>query len=521
MLLHDYVDYHARETPDAEFAVMGDQRYSYGEANEQINQVAQAFVAGGFEKGARVAILSTNNPEYMFLYYGASKAGVVPVTLNYRLVPAEWAYIINDAGAEMVFVSGGYVDQIDGIRDELETVTEFVSIGGAGQSGWTDFHAWIADQPTSPPQRSISSGDDSIQMYTSGTTGLPKGAVLSHDNLTINLAQSAPAIDFRAGDRVLIVAALLHVAGAFVAFSSNQRGASLYIQEEFAPAEAVRALDEDGIQCALLVPAMIQACLQAVPGVAERSYSNLRLIVWGASPIAEDTLRVGLDVFKCEFVEAFGMTELSPIATTMSYADHLRAMEGSPGLLQSAGRAITGTEIRIVDEDDNPVANGVMGEIVVRGPQVMKGYWNMPEATAEAIRDGWMHTGDAGTLDDEGYLYIKDRIKDMIVSGGENVYPKTVETVLFTHPVIADAAVIGVPDERWGETVKAVVVLVDGESVSEADVIDYCRDQMSGFERPRSVDFVEVLPRNAGGKVLKRELRQPYWEGRGRRVAGS
>jgi acyl-CoA synthetase (AMP-forming)/AMP-acid ligase II len=196
-------------------------------------------------------------------------------------------------------------------------------------------------------------------------------------------------------------------------------------------------------------------------------------------------------------------------------------MEGSPGLLQSAGRAITGTEIRIVDEDDNPVANGVMGEVVVRGPQVMKGYWNMPEATAEAIRDGWMHTGDAGTLDDEGYLYIKDRIKDMIVSGGENVYPKTVETVLFTHPVIADAAVIGVPDERWGETVKAVVVLVDGESVSEADVIDYCRDQMGGFECPRSVDFVEVLPRNAGGKVLKRELREPYWEGRGRRVAGS
>ena len=280
-------------------------------------------------------------------------------------------------------------------------------------------------------------------------------------------------------------------------------------------------MDEDRIQCALLVPAVIQACLQAVPDVVERSFSDLRLIVWGASPIAEDTLRMGMDAFKCEFVQAFGMTELSPIATTMGYADHLRAMEGFPELLQSIGRAITGTEIRIVDEDDSPVANGVIGEIVVRGPQVMKGYWNMPEATAEAIRDGWMHTGDAGTLDDDGYLYIKDRIKDMIVSGGENVYPKTVETVLFTHPAIADAAVIGVPDDQWGETVKAVVVLVDGGSVSEEDVIDFCRDQMGGFERPRSVDFIEVLPRNASGKVLKRELREPYWVGHGRRVAGS
>ncbi|HIF72712.1 MAG TPA: long-chain-fatty-acid--CoA ligase [Dehalococcoidia bacterium] len=521
MLLHDYVDYHARETPDAEFAVVGDKCISYGEASDQINRVAQAFVASGIEKGTRFAILSNNSVEYVYLYYGASKAGVVLVTLNYRLVPSEWTYIINDAGAEMLFVSRQYQDQIDDIKDELESVKQLVVVGGKSKLGWTDFHDWITDQSTSPPELTISSDDDALQMYTSGTTGLPKGAVLSHNNLTANLAQSAPAIEFQPNDRVLIVMPLYHVAAAWFVFSAIHRGASLYIQEDFVPAETVRALDEDGIQCVVLAPSLIQICLQTVPDIAQRSYPDLRLMVWGASPIAADTLRQALDAFKCEFVEAYGMTELSPIITTMSYADHLRAMAGSPGLIESAGRAITGTEIRIVDEDDIPVANGVMGEIVVRGPQVMKGYWNKPEATAEAIRDGWMHTGDAGTLDDEGYLYIQDRIKDMIVSGGENVYPGVVEKVLFKHPAIADAAVIGVPDEQWGETVKAVVVLGDGQSVSEDEVIDFCRDQMGGFQRPRSVDFIDELPRNSSGKVLKRELREPYWVGHGRRVAGS
>jgi acyl-CoA synthetase (AMP-forming)/AMP-acid ligase II len=521
LLLHDYVDYHARETPDAEFAVIGDRRISYGEANDQINRLAQAFVDGGIEKGARVAILSKNSVEYMFVYYGASKAGVVPVTLNYRLVASEWAYIINDAEAEMVYVAGEYIDQIDDIRDDLRTAKKLVAIGGTERSGWTEFYDWIADQPSSPPEVAHSPEDDAVQMYTSGTTGFPKGAVLSQNSLTVNLAQTAPAIDIRPNDRLLMVAPMFHVAGAWVAFSANQRGASLYIQPEFDPAEVVRAMDEDGIQCALLLPVMIQACVQMVPDAAQRSFPDLRLMMWGASPIAAGTLRSAMDIFKCEFVQAYGMTELSPVATTFSYADHLRAMDDSPGLLESAGRAITGTEIRIVDEDDNPVQNGTMGEIVVRGPQVMKGYWNRPEETAAAIRDGWMHTGDAGTLDDEGYMYIKDRVKDMIVSGAENVYPKTVETVLFTHPYIADAAVIGVPHEKWGETVKAVVVLRNGSTVSEDDIIDFCRDKMGGFERPTSVDFIEAIPRNASGKVLKRELREPYWEGHGRRVAGS
>jgi acyl-CoA synthetase (AMP-forming)/AMP-acid ligase II len=271
----------------------------------------------------------------------------------------------------------------------------------------------------------------------------------------------------------------------------------------------------------ILVPSMIQACLVAVPDIAERSYPDLQTMLYAASPIAEQTLRRAMDVFKCDFIQLYGMTELSPVATLMTPDDHHRALTDKLELLQSTGRAVLATEIRIADEDDNTLPNGDIGEILVRGPQVMVGYWNMPEATAEALRGGWMHTGDAGIMDDEGFIYIRDRVKDMIVSGGENVYPNVVENLLFQHPSVADVAVIGVPDERWGEAVKAVVVLRDGASATDEEIMDFCRGKLGGFERPRSVDFIDALPRTASGKVLKRDLREPYWVGHDRRVAGA
>ncbi len=226
-------------------------------------------------------------------------------------------------------------------------------------------------------------------------------------------------------------------------------------------------------------------------------------------------------IFRCDFYQAYGMTELTAGSTNLSAEDHRRALADDPDLLLSAGRPLMGTEIRIVDESDRPLAAGEAGEIIMRGPQMMRGYWNLPEATTEALRDGWMHTGDIGRIDADGYLYVLDRLKDMIVSGGENVYPREVEDVLFGHPAVADVAVIGVPDERWGETVKAIVVLRDGASADEGALIDYCRDRLGGFQRPRSVEFRDALPHAANGKLLKRVLREPYWEGQARRVAGS
>jgi fatty-acyl-CoA synthase len=290
--------------------------------------------------------------------------------------------------------------------------------------------------------------------------------------------------------------------------------------EQFDPVEMVRILSEERIGFASLVPAVIQAGLLSAPDVAERRYEQMRMIYYGASPITQTTLRRAMQLFPCEFIQSYGLTEATQTVTFLLPADHRRALAGQPELLLSAGRPVLGAELQIVDPDDRPLPNGSLGEIIIRGPQLMAGYWGRPAETAAALRDGWLHTGDVGMLDDEGYLYIRDRLKDVIISGGENVYPSVVENVLTRHPAVAEAAVIGVPGERWGETVKAIVVLRPGAALTETELIDFCRDRLGGFERPRSVDFVEALPRTPTGKVLKRILREPYWAGQSRRVGG-
>ena len=354
-------------------------------------------------------------------------------------------------------------------------------------------------------------------MYTSGTTGRPKGAIVQQRAISTQLHQAVMAFGGGPGQRALIVAPLYHAAAAVCTFCTVQMGGTLYIQEDFVPADVVRALSEEQIRMSLLVPAMIQFCLMAVPDVAERNYDDLELMVYGASPIAEQTLRRALEVFQCDFIQGYGMTETTAAATYLYPVDHREALAGRSELLLSAGRPLLGTEIRIVDGDDKEVPTGTIGEVAIRGPQLMRGYWNRPEASEEALRGGWMHTGDAGIVDDDGYLFIQDRVKDMIVSGGENIYPREIEDVLFEHPGVADAAVIGIPDEKWGETVKAIVVKKD-ENLTADDLLEHCRGKLGGYKQPRSVDFIDELPRNPTGKVLKKDLREPYWKGHDRRV---
>jgi fatty-acyl-CoA synthase len=517
MRLHDYLEYRAREAPDSVFAEFGDRSLTYREANAAANRLANALVTSGLGVGDRIAVLSKNCIEYLLIYYGASKAGVVPVPLNFRLAPPEWSYIVNDSAARLLIARGEFVPAIDAIREELPKIEHWIAID-AGDRGWKRWDDFLAGQAETRPDRAVTEAMDLYQMYTSGTTGRPKGAVLPQAAVCANITQASLAFANAPGERALVVAPLYHAAAGLFSFVAVQAGGTLYLQEDFDPPEVVRALSEERIAVALLIPVMIQFCLLTVPDAAERRYDDLRLIVYGASAIAERTLREAVETFGCDFIQAYGMTEATAAVTGFLAEDHARALRENPELLASAGRPILGTEIRVVDANDRRVPNGTVGEILVRGPQLMRGYWNLPDATRDAFRNGWMHTGDAGSLDDEGYVYIQDRVNDMIVSGGENVYPREIEEVLYRHEAVADAAAIGVPDETWGEAVKAVVVLRDGASASAEEIIEFCRRDLAGFKSPRSVDFVDALPRNPTGKILKRVLREPYWQEKKRRV---
>ncbi len=519
MLLHDALDYFSREQPDAEFAVCADRTLTYAGAQAESIRFANALRQSGLEPGDRFAFLAKNCLEYSVVFMAASRVGAVPVPLNYRLAAPELAYIIEDSGSKLVIAAKPFCDAIESLRADLDSVESWIALGDGPRTDWEDFGDWLAAQDTTPAQLELSPDGDLYQMYTSGTTGRPKGVVITQRAVLSQLMQQIPTVEVKRTDRVLVVAPLYHAAAAVTALGTFGSGGSILIHEDFDPAAVVAALSSERITRTTLVPAMIQACLVLVPDVAERSYDDLRLIVYGASPIASDTLRRAVEVFGCAFMQGYGMTETTAQLTLLTAKDHERALAGKPELLLSAGRPLPGTQIRIVDEADVPLPNNTIGEIVARGAQLMSGYWNLAAATKEAMRGGWLHTGDAGYIDDEGYLYIQDRTKDMIVSGAENVYPREVEDALFGHPAIADVAVIGVPDEKFGESVKAIVVLRAGENATADEIMAYCAGKIAGYKRPRSVDFIDELPRNASGKVLKKDLRAPYWAGRDRQVS--
>jgi acyl-CoA synthetase (AMP-forming)/AMP-acid ligase II len=518
MLLHEYFEYYAREAPEHPCVEMEGQSYDYAAANRRTNRMAHAFRSAGLDKPDRISWLSRNCIDLMLLFYAASKAGVVPVPLNYRLAPPEWRYIINDSEARVLVCEEEYCVGIDSIRNELEHVDTFICIGG-DREGWRSLEDWLEGQDEGNPGLPGSADDDLYQMYTSGTTGLPKGAILSQGAIDSNTRVIGTQFRMNVLDtRLLLVLPMYHAAAGISHMCGVSNGASIVIHRDFDPVATIDDLEGKSITNCTMVPAQIQACLVQVPDIGQRSFPQLRTMGYGASPIAEETLRQAIAAFDCNFCQVFGMTETTACATALSPTAHRRALSGEPGLLASCGRAAAGTEIRIVDEQGEELPRGAVGEIAVRGPQLMKGYWNLPEATARTLRGGWLFTGDAARMDEEGFVYIQDRIKDMIVSGGENVYPKEVENALFDHPSVADAAVIGIPDERWGETILAFLVLREGEQLTQDEAIAFCRERLAGYKVPRQIEYLDEIPRNASGKVLKKDLREPYWKDRERRV---
>jgi acyl-CoA synthetase (AMP-forming)/AMP-acid ligase II len=513
MKLHDTLDYWAKVQPDAEFAVHDGRHLDYAHAARLASDMGRAL-ARDLNTGDRFAILARNCVEMGLLYYAASKAGVVPVPLNYRLAPPEWQYILDDAQVKLIIADAEYVAKLRAV-DSVATMKNLICVDSADIPGWVSLGRWIADAGEIVAETRDHS--EQLQIYTSGTTGYPKGAVLGVGSVHSLIDQWRICFPMSARERLLLVAPMYHVGGTFHFFHAVAHGASLYMMTDFDAARVVRALAHERIGMAFMVPAMLQMCLE-IDGVANQDYPDFRLLSYGASPISQPTLRRALDIFSCEFVQGFGMTEC-PNITYLTARDHVLAAADWPDLLDSCGRVGPGSQLKIIREDGESAAPGEVGEICGKGPQIMLRYWNQPTATSEAIRDGWMHTGDAGYVDQDGYLFVKDRIKDMIVSGAENIYPREIENILLMHPDIIDAAVIGVPSEQWGETVKAIVVRRPGSAVTEQQIIDHCRSQLAGYKRPHGVDFVDALPRNGAGKVLKKTLRAPYWEGHQRFVS--
>ncbi len=515
--LADMVRSQARVRPDRPALTYGDQVLDWRALDERSTAVAAAFASIGIGSGDRVAWIGKNAPEYFDVLFGAGKVGAVTVGVNWRLNPAEMAFIVKDAGAQVLVVDEEHLP--DG--SELLGVAERVLMIGSGSlpEGARPYAAWVADVEPIDPGHSGEPDEVAMQLYTSGTTGLPKGAMLVNSAMSLLTSVAKPMFGLDEHSINIVAVPTFHIGGAGYALVGMAQGGHTILMRDFDPPAVLDALCRHGVTNAFFVPAML-AALCAVPGAKERDYSALRVVIYGASPITDEVLRVAMDTFGCDFVQVYGMTETTGAITQLGAEDH---DPGGPrsGLLRSAGKPFSWVEMRIVEpESGEEKAPGEVGELWTRSPQNMAGYWNNSEATAATItEDGWLKTGDAGYLDEEGYLFLTDRVKDMIVTGGENVYPIEIENVLAGHPSVADVAVIGVPDARWGETVKAVVVLKPGASADATELIAFCRDRIAHFKCPTSVDFLDVLPRNPSGKILKRELREPYWQGHERRVS--
>ncbi len=513
--------------PHKRAIVCGGDSWTYAEFGHRVDRLSQALLSLGVEKGDRVAILHRNCHRFLECYYGAMQIGAVLVPMNYRLTSSEWLDIISDSETKILVVDEYLRQRIEPVADLMSEKCRVVWAGeGAGEKESereeADYESLLHEaSPIAPPTADIG-GDDVAQIYyTSGTTGRGKGVVLTHRNVYVHALGTIAEFQLTDKDVWIHAAPLFHLADGWATWSITWVGAVHVLVPEFREQPVLEAIEREGVTITNMIPTMLNSLVN-YPGVGEYDYSSLRLLLSGGAPIADKLVRRIMETFSCEYAQTYGMTETSPYLTVSTLKDHLRELteEEQMGFRARTGREFITIELRVVDEagEDVKPDGEEVGEIFVRGDSVMSSYWNLPQTTEETIKNGWLHTGDMAVIDEEGYVTIVDRKRDMIITGGENVYSVEVENVLYSHPSILEAVVIGVPDEKWGEAVTAIVVLREGQDASEQEIIRFCKERMAGFKAPKAVGFVATLPKTGSGKISKTILREQYWRARRRRM---
>ncbi len=510
----------ARAYPHKLAVAYGSAKWNYTQFNSRANRLVNTLYRLGIRQGDNIALLQYNNPEMLVSMFACFKAGCGAVPINFRLHPNEFSFIIDHSDAKAVILSPEFNKALMDCRERLPKVRHFITLAGAG-SGMLDFEKLLSQESDQLLDADVHPDDLAWLFYTSGTTGMPKGAMLTHRNLlamTMNFyADICPG--FGPDEVVLHAAPLSHGSGLYALPNIGKAASNVILEaKSFDPELVFKTIEHYRVTNMFAAPTMINVLINS-PTVDKYDHGSLKALNYGGAPMLVEDLKAAIAKLGPCLVQLFGQAESPMTITYLPHKDHI--VEGTPeqiSRLASAGFARTDVEVRILDTHQKTLPANEMGEIVTRSDLVMKGYWRNPAATAETIVNGWLHTGDMGYMDDNGYLFIMDRSKDMIISGGENIYPREIEEVLIKHSAVREVAVIGIPDPRWGEAIKAIVAQVPQKSVSEKELIDFCKDSIASYKKPKSIDFVDELPKNNYGKILKRELRAKYWEDKERKV---
>ena len=517
MPLNELLPKAAKLYPYKEAVVCGNRRFDYITFARRVWRLANGFRSLGLQKEDRVAILHENCHVFLETYFAAAHLGVILVPLNFRLAPQDFALILNDSQSKVIIAQSKYEDKLRAIDPPLDGLEQIIWTHRnktAPLSGEHDYESFLSSQAENqPPDVSLTDDDVAHLYYTSGTTGRPKGVMLTHKNVKSHALGTIAEFHPNDKDNWFHVAPLFHLADAWATFAITWVGGKHIIIPVFETLQTLQMIQAEKITLSNLIPTMLNMMVNH-PDIGRFDYTSLRVILSGGAPIAPETVRKIIDAFKCDYIQTYGMTETSPYLTLSILKEHLKVLPWEEQLKfkASTGREFINVSLKVVDDAgyEVPGDNQTVGEIIVKGDTVTPGYWNLPEETRKAFKDGWLYTGDLAVIDAENYVTIVDRKKDMIISGGENVYSTEVENVLYLHPGVLEGAVIGVPDTHWGEAVKAFVVLKEGRQVRAEDIIAFCKDHLAHYKAPKSVTFLKALPRTGSGKIYKKGLRDPY-----------